>query len=217
MTDRFDCAAILFDLDGVLVDSSAAVERAWSRWAAEVEIGLDTVMAAVHGRRTADTIRAVAPHLDAVAEAARLEAREATADGVAAYPGVAQLLGSLPAGRWAVVTSGSRPLASGRLAAAGLPLPAVVVTAEDVRGGKPDPEGYLAAAAALGSAPAHCVVVEDAPAGVEAARRAGMGVVALTTTHGSDELAGADAVVGSLADVTIAAANDRLRVTLGST
>src|SRR5262249_17289731 len=154
-------------LDGVLVDSGAAVERAWEQWAARHGLQLDHVLAEAHGRRTTDTIRAVAPWLDAEAEARGLEEAEAAdTDGGGALPGAASLLEVLPVGSWAVATSGTRSLATTRLMHAGLPLPEVLVTAEDVERGKPDPQPYVAAARALGVEPSRCLVIEDAPAGI---------------------------------------------------
>lgn len=196
--------AILFDLDGVLADSTAAVERSWRGWAARHGLAGDAVMAAVHGRRAVDSVRALAPALDAAAELAALEASEAedVAD-VVALPGAAALLAALPAGQWGVVTSGTRRVALARLAAAGLPTPSMLVSAADVARGKPDPEGYLLGARRLGVAPADCVVVEDAPAGAAAARAAGMQLLALTTTHAADALPPADLVAPTLAGVAL--------------
>jgi mannitol-1-/sugar-/sorbitol-6-phosphatase len=172
------CGVVLFDNDGVLVDSDASVDRAWSRWA--VEQGLDPaeVVPLAHGQRAADTVTMlVAPELRAHA-LARIDALElADAASVCTVPGARALLESMPADRWAVVTSGTSALARARLAAAGLPQPQVLITADDVSLGKPDPEGYLAAAAALGVAPRDTLVVEDSGNGIRAARAAGTGTV----------------------------------------
>jgi mannitol-1-/sugar-/sorbitol-6-phosphatase len=198
------CSAILFDLDGVLLDSAAAVERAWERWAQRHGLDLDAVLAEAHGRRTRDTIRAVAPWLDVEAETHALEEAEtADADGVAAFPGASSLLESLPGGSWAVATSGTRRLATARLAHCGLPLPEVLVTADDVEHGKPDAEPYLVAAFALGVEPRRCLVVEDAPAGVASGKAAGANVLAIATTFAATELAGAGHLVPSLASVRL--------------
>ena len=198
------CAAILFDLDGVLMDSGAAVERAWKRWAAGHGLDFAHVLAEAHGRRTEDTIRAVAPWLDVEAETRALEAGESDdTDGVVALPGAASLLESLPPDRWAVATSGSRRLATTRLAHGGMPLPRVLVTAEDVERGKPDPQPYLAAAAALEVEPSRCLVVEDAPAGIAAGKAAGASVLAVTTTFAASALGAADYLAPSLAAVTL--------------
>ena len=196
------CGAILFDLDGVLMDSRVAVERAWERWAAGHGIDPLVVLAEAHGRRTIDTIRAIAPLLDVETEARLLEAAETVDfDGVTTLPGAALLLETLPSGSWTVVTSGTRALARGRLAHGGLPIPEQLITADDVERGKPDPQPYLAGAAALSVDPADCLVIEDAPAGVEAGKAAGMTVLAVATTFEAGLLAAADYVVASLAEV----------------
>ena len=205
------CGAILFDLDGVLMDSRVAVERAWERWAARHGIDPVAVLAEAHGRRTIDTIRAVAPLIDVEAEARLLEEAESVDfDGVTTLPGAAELLRSLPSGSWTVVTSGTRALATGRLTHGGLPIPEHLITADDIERGKPDPQPYLAGAAALGVDPSDCLVIEDAPAGIDAGKTAGMTVLALVTTFDASALAGADYVVGSLADVALSSA-EKLR------
>ena len=196
--------AILFDLDGVLADSTVAIETQWRRWAARHGLDADRLMRVVHGRRALDTIREVAPWLDAEAELAALAAAEAEdTGGVVALPGAAAILARLPERQWAVVTSGVRPVALARLRACALPVPLVLVTADQVARGKPDPEGYLTAARHLGVPPGDCIVVEDAPAGVAAARVGGMRCVGLTTTHPAAALAGADLVVPTLAELDV--------------
>jgi mannitol-1-/sugar-/sorbitol-6-phosphatase len=197
---RFDCSALLFDLDGVLVDSTAYVERQWRRWATARGLRPEPFLRVCHGRRALETIRIAAPHLDAEAEVRALEPDEPDAEPIAPLPGAVRLLSALPRGSWAVVTSGRRTSASDRLCRAGLPLPEVLVCAEDVTAGKPSPEAYLLAGRRLATAPAGCFVVEDAPAGIEAARAAGMRVLGLTTTTSSDQLA-ADVCAPSLAAV----------------
>ena len=169
----FRCAAILFDLDGVLVDSTRSVERQWRIWADEQGISGDAVMAVAHGVRSIEVIRAVAPQLDAEEEVRKLEGREADDhDGVIAMPGAFELVGSVPEGCWGVVTSGTRLLATERLHLFGIPIPKVMVTADDVTNGKPHPEPYLKGAELLGLDPAQCLVIEDAPAGIRAAHAA---------------------------------------------
>jgi len=196
------CEAVLFDLDGVLIGSTGAVEKHWQLWADEVGIDVAPILEVAHGRRTADVVREFTPHLDAEAEAARIEAREALdVEGIVPLPGAAALLRSLPSDAWAVVTSGTRDLARARLSAAGLPIPAVLVCAEDVSLGKPHPEGYRLAAERLGVEPAASVVVEDAPPGLAAGRAAGARVLGLLTSHPVDDLGDADAVLSSLASV----------------
>jgi sugar-phosphatase len=189
------CSAVLFDMDGTLVDSTAAVEGLWGAWAATHGVDLPYLLSISHGRRSADTIRDIAPHLDAEAEARALEVLEMeTRDGIIAIRGALETLQALHPKQWAVVTSAPRALAATRLQAAGLPVPEVLIGADDVQRGKPDPEGYLKAAAALGVEPRDCVVVEDTPAGLKAGRAAGMRVLAITTTYDASHLLGADAV-----------------------
>jgi sugar-phosphatase len=191
---------VLFDADGVLVDSHRGYRTVWERWS--LLHGLDpvSVWAATHARRPVDTIGDVAPHLDAGAEYARLVEYVAESAGAfPVYPGAAALLGLLPAHRWAVVTSGDAVSVRARMTAGDLPLPAVLVDGHSVSRGKPDPEGYLLAAHRLGVCSSQCLVVEDAPAGVRAGREAGATVLALTTSHDAGQLQQADAVVDSLA------------------
>ncbi len=197
-------SAVLFDLDGVLVDSRQMVEQAWLRWADEHQLKADEVLAVIHGRRGQDSVRLLTPHLDPVQQVERVRGYEAEGegDGLAAVPGALESVSLAQRGRWAVVTSGGRELAAQRLAAAGLPVPEVLVTGDDVKEGKPDPEPYLRAATELGVPAAHCVVVEDAPAGIQAAKRAGMTVLAVTTTHQAAELTQADHVFSSMDEVT---------------
>jgi mannitol-1-/sugar-/sorbitol-6-phosphatase len=196
---NFRCAAILFDLDGVLIDSTRSVDRQWRAWARDQGIDEEKVMAIAHGVRTIEVIRAVAPHLDAEAEVRRLEEREADDQvDVAVMPGAAQLIRAIPEDRWCVVTSGTRPLASARLRFGGLPVPRIMVTAEDVANGKPHPEPYLKGAELLGVSPADCLVIEDAPAGIQSAHAGGMKVIALTSTYRASALSEADVVIPKL-------------------
>ena len=213
----FSCAAILFDLDGVLVDSTASVGRFWALWAAEHNVSPEEAVRVAHGRRTLETIRLLAPHLDAEAETVRLERREADdTDGVGRVHGALELLSTLPAQRWAVVTSGTRYLATRRLATNGLPAPAVFVTADEVTLGKPHPEPYLKGAELLGLSPLDCLVFEDAPAGIEAARAARMTTIGVATTYPAAELTLAHAVVRDLSQVRTRLDGDgRLEVMLG--
>ena len=185
----FEPGAVLSDMDGVLVDSWAAIERTWRQFAERHGLDPEVVLGASHGRPTIDVIRSVAPHLDAEAEAAAIDrAQIADVDGLRALPGARELVQSVPAGRFAIVTSASRPLAESRLRAAGLPVPDVLVTADEVESGKPDPAGYLRAACLLGVDPAHSVVLEDAPAGVDAGVAAGMTVIGVLTTNSDSAL-----------------------------
>jgi sugar-phosphatase len=200
----FNCAAILFDLDGVLVDSTGSVTRQWKRWAQEHNIDPQKVVEIAHGVRSIEIVRQLAPHLDAEAEVARLEKREADdQDGVAVMPGAAELIQAIPDGRWCVVTSGTRYLATSRLKLANLPTPRVLVSADDVSKGKPDPEPYLMGAKLLGMNSSECLVIEDAPAGIRAAHAGGMKAIAITSTYPAFGLQEADAVVQKLAQIKI--------------
>jgi mannitol-1-/sugar-/sorbitol-6-phosphatase len=211
----FTCSAILFDLDGVLVDSTGSVDRQWRIWARERNIDEEKVMAIAHGVRAIEVIRTIAPHLDAEAELRTLESREAADhDRVNVMPGAVDLVRSLPEDRRAVVTSGSRMLATARLQLAGIPATKVMVTADDVVNGKPNPEPYLRGAELLGMNPAECVVIEDAPAGIRAAHAAGMKVIGLTSTYPASALSEADAVVQKLSQIKIASTPGKLTVNI---
>ena len=200
----FVCSAILFDLDGVLVDSTRAVDREWREWAAKKGVDGDAIMAIAHGVRTVEVIRRVAPHLDAAAEAALIENHEAgDQSGVTVMPGSIDLVRSIPEGRWGVVTSGSRLLATNRLRFCGLSVPEVLVTSDDVTHGKPHPEPYLKGAGRLGFSPADCLVIEDAPAGIESARAAGTTVIGITSTYGVSALEQANAVIRKLGQIQV--------------
>jgi mannitol-1-/sugar-/sorbitol-6-phosphatase len=208
------CRAILFDLDGVLVDSAERVEKTWREWAARHRLDAELVIAAAHGRRTVETVALVAPGLSADDELRALETSEATnSDGVYEIAGARDLLQLLPPRRWAVVTSGIRAVAEFRIRYTGLPTPAVMICAEDISRGKPDPEGYLAAAGRLGFSPADCVVIEDAPPGIEAAKAAGMRAIGIATTYPSERLVGADLVVGQLTDLGVESLGDEINIT----
>ncbi len=200
------CDAIIFDLDGVLVDSNGIAERHMRAWTERHGISFDHIASLHHGRTTVETIRLVAPHLDAKTEAALLEGAEAVdTDGLVAFARAAQLLASLPPDLWAIATSGTRQTAMIRLSHVGLPLPGVLVTADDVAAGKPSPEPYLLAATRLGIDPTRCVVIEDAPAGIASARAAGARVIGVTSSNSEYKLAGADIIVGRFADLRVAA------------
>jgi len=213
----FSCSAILFDLDGVLVDSTGAVDREWRAWAQRKGIDGDAVMAIAHGVRTLEVIQRVAPHLDAEAEVCELERREADhQEGVTVMPGAAELVNSIPEGRWCVVTSGTLLLASARLRFCNLPVPKVMVTADDVAHGKPHPEPYLKGAELLGFDPADCLVIEDAPAGIQAARAGGMKVIGITSTYAAHALQHANAVIGKLGQIQVTSNGaGKLRVKIG--
>ncbi|MGA8048497.1 MAG: HAD-IA family hydrolase [Dermatophilaceae bacterium] len=209
----FDVEAVLFDIDGTLVDSTGTVERTWRAWAAQRGLPAEDILAVCHGRRTEDTVAdflPVAERATAVAELEQLELDDL--DDVVALPAASDLLSAVPADLWAAVTSGSGSLMRARLSAAGLPIPRVLVAAEDVSAGKPDPQGYRRAAEGLGVDVTRCLVVEDAPAGLEAGLAAGASVLAVATSHPADELRTAHAVVADLRAVRIGVGPDRLTV-----
>jgi sugar-phosphatase len=199
----FCCSAILFDLDGVLLDSTRVVAQQYTIWAQEHGLDAAQVLKASHGVRTIEVIRRFAPHLDAEAETRKIEAREVAATDVTAMPGALELLGSIPEDRWCVVTSGGRHLATTRMRRFGVPIPKILVTADDVKCGKPDPEPYRKGAELLLMNPAECVVLEDAPAGIRAAHAAGMKVISLPSTYPVADLKEADAIVSGLPNIKV--------------
>jgi mannitol-1-/sugar-/sorbitol-6-phosphatase len=210
--------AVLFDLDGVLVESREATERVWLEWAARHGIGIAELRQAMHGVRSVEVVRALRPELDAPAESDAIErAQVEDVGGLRAIRGAAEALGSLKGDRIAVVTSATRPLAEARLAGVGIKPPAVMVYADDVSRGKPDPEGYLTATRMLGVQPTEALVVEDSPPGIEAGRAAGAATVAVTSTHPAAELGAADVVIASLEELpgVLARAFDASAVLLG--
>jgi sugar-phosphatase len=209
------CQAFLFDLDGVLVDSQAVVERTWRRWAQRHDLDPDTLIQTAHGRRTRDTVKAAIPDLAVDGEVAWLDAAElADVDGLRVVPGAQQLLSLLPPDRWAVVTSCGRALARLRLTAVGLPLPEVLVVSEDVKQGKPAPDGYRLAVNRLGVDAAACVVFEDAPAGVAAGRAAGARVIGLTTSYLALDLADTEATIPDFISIDVLPDHDALVLTV---
>ena len=203
---QITCRALLFDLDGVLIDSTPAVTRVWTRWAIDHGLDPDDVVWKAHGRPSIATIRDYLPHSDHEAENRKVERGEIEdLAGIVTLPGARELLNAIPSGRWTIVTSCTRALAKVRLGAAGLPIPERLVTSDDVRNGKPDPEPYLRGASLLGVAAADCVVVEDVPAGIRAGKAAGARVIACRTTAPDSELktAGADWIVDSCRSISL--------------
>ncbi len=201
------CSGLLFDLDGVLVDSTPAVARVWTKWALAHGFDPEETVRKAHGRPSIATIRDLLPTADFVKEnEVVLRGEIEDTEGVVPLPGARELLGSLPESRWALVTSCARPLAEVRLSAAGLPVPPRMITSDDVRNGKPDPEPYKKGAALLGVPASKCVVFEDAPAGIRAGKAAGAIVIALTSTATPPELeaAGADWVIAGYGQVAVA-------------
>ena len=192
---------MLFDLDGVLLDSFAVYREVWSRWCALCEVDLQRTWAATHGRRPVDTVAEVAPHLTPEDEYVVLKTLlDDVADGFPAFAEAAPLLHSMPVESRGVVTGGRRGTVLARFNTHGLPQPSVFVDGDDVAEGKPSPQGYLKAARLLGVIPTACLVVEDAPAGVQAGKAAGMTVLAIASTHRPEELRQADHVVLKLAE-----------------
>ena len=204
---RIECLGVLFDLDGVLIDSNLAVDRVWSGWAEEHGLDPNELIRAAHGRPSMTTIREYIPEKFAEAENREVERREiADIEGIVPMPGVMELLHAIPAERWAIVTSGTFPLANARIKAAGLPAPKSLITSTDIKNGKPDPEPYLKGAAKLGLAAKDCVVLEDAGAGVRSGKAAGARVIGVRSPTATDaELfaAGADWLVDNCAAVSV--------------
>jgi sugar-phosphatase len=200
------CRGVLFDLDGVLVDSTPAVARVWTWWARKHGFNEDKTVREAHGKPSIATIRELLPNADHDAENREVERREIEdVEGVIPSPGAMELLQALPPEKWVIVTSCTRRLAEVRIAAAGLPKPKQMVTSTDVKKGKPDPEPYLKGAQILGVAAAECVVIEDAPAGIRAGKGAGARVIALRTTADDAELreSGADWIIQDCGELSV--------------
>ena len=208
--------AMIFDMDGVVIDSGDVYAKHWRIWGAEHGYDYDRDIAHVHpGRPPVETVRIVAPDLDAEAESVAfndsLDAEDGD-DAIAAMPGAGALLASLPPGRWTIATSAFRAVAVAWLRRVGLPVPPALVTVDDIEKGKPAPDPYLRAAELLGVEPTRCLVVEDAPAGVQAAKSAGATVLALHTTHGREDLGSADHHTAGLHTVSASVDGDGLLV-----
>lgn len=211
------CAALLFDMDGVLINSTPAVARVWRKWAIEHGFNPEEVISRAHGRPSLTTIREYLPHADYEAENREVERREIDdIKDVVPLPGALDLLSMLPENRWAVVTSATLPLAQARIKAAGLPVPKKLITANDIVQGKPHPEPYLKAASILGFAPAECIVVEDVPAGIRSGKAAGARVIALRTTTLEPALheARADWIVRNCANIQLRDCHNGLQLNL---
>ena len=206
------CRAILFDMDGTLVDSTRVVERAWGWWAKRHDIPLEAVLSFSHGRPTIATMEHFLPgrdHAQELDEMGRYE--ETELEGIVAVPGAMQVVRALQNHPWAIVTSARRTLAQTRVTAAGLPVPKVIVPADEIRNGKPHPEGFLRAAELLGVPPGECLVFEDTRPGIEAGMNAGMQVVAILTTVTSNQLRHRP-LIRDFRDVAIQSEGDHLKV-----
>jgi len=213
------CGALLFDMDGVLVDSTPAVARVWTRWALEHGFNPEEVVHNAHGRPSITTLREYLPHADHEAENRLVEQAEIEdVEGVVPLPGTLELLSNLPPDRWAIVTSCTRPLAEARIRAAGLPRPVLFLTSTDVVNGKPHPEPYLRAAAGLSVDPKTCIVIEDAPAGIQAGKAAGSRVIALRTTVDDHHLteAKADWILNNCSQMSVIGCNNGILLHLRS-
>jgi len=216
-TMKIQCRGVLFDLDGVLVDSTPAVARVWTIWAKKHGFVPDEVVRQAHGRPSLTTIRELLPHADHAAENREVERGEIEdTEGVIPLPGALELLQALPQDRWAIATSCTRALAEVRIRAAGLPFPEHLVTSTDVQHGKPNPEPYIKAAKTLSLSPADCIVVEDAPAGIRAGKAAGARALALRTTAPDAELtqSGADWIANDLASLRLNSSNHQSQLAL---
>jgi sugar-phosphatase len=213
------CAALLFDLDGVLIDSTPAVTRVWRGWAIEHGFDPEEVVARAHGRPSISTVRDYLPGSDYQAENRKIESREISdLAGIVPLPGTLDLLASLPPDRWTIVTSCTRALAQVRIRAGGLPLPRALITCDEVTHGKPNPEPYLRGAELLGFPADQCLVFEDVPAGVRAGKAAGARVIAFTTTTHETILrqAGAGCILRNCSDVRVLSKSGPLELELNS-
>ena len=216
MPQFLSARAVLLDMDGTLVDSTSVVERLWLAWAAEHDVDPDAVLEVIHGRQGHESMAILLPGRDpainAQENAALLKAESTQTDGVVAVAGACALLAALAHAPHALVTSADRVLAAARMGAAGLRMPQVRITAEDVSRSKPDPEGFLRAAGLLGAAPEDCVVIEDSPAGIAAGRAAGMPVIGVGSRAAGQ---GAHAVVADLTTVDVCEDAGALRIRIG--
>lgn len=208
-----NCQAVLFDLDGTLVESTFFIERLWQDWGVQHGVTPQRMSEVMHGRPAAEIINIVAPHVAIQEEIYALETNEISRmNGMKTYAGAQELLSSLPPKQWAIVTSGSLRVASARLNYAKLPMPGVFVTADNIKAGKPAPDAYLLAAKRLNINPENCVVVEDAPAGIQAGKSAGMKVIGIASSHSREELRQADVVVQQLTDIKVHVAGSQINI-----
>jgi mannitol-1-/sugar-/sorbitol-6-phosphatase len=214
---RIRCLGVLFDLDGVLIDSTPAVARVWKKWAARHGLNPEEVVERAHGRPSISTIRELLPHTNHDEENRIVEQAEIEdIEDIGPLAGAQQLLRALPPERWTIVTSCTRRLAEVRLRAAGLTIPTKMVTSSEVKNGKPHPEPYLKGAAALGMGAVDCVIVEDAPAGIRSGKATGARVIAVRTTAAEDQLqnASADWIVRDCSNIAVEEDAGELAITL---
>ena len=199
-----NCRAILFDLDGTLIESTFYIEKLWQNWGIQHGITPQRMTDVMHGRRAVEIVSIVAPHLAIQDEVYALETKEISGmEGMRAYPGAREILSALPPKQWAIATSGSMRVASARVNYARLPTPDVFITADQVAAGKPAPDAFLLAARRLHVSPSDCVVFEDTPAGIQAAKAGGMKAIGIASTHTKEALKLADVVVQHLADIKV--------------
>lgn len=208
-----NCRAMLFDLDGTLIDSASRIQRLWQDWGRRHGIAPQSILDVMHGRRAGETISLVAPHLSIKDEVYALETDEISdMNGVKPYSSARELLRKLSTKQWAIVTSGSLRVVEARMDHVGLPRPGIFITGDDVKAGKPAPDGYLLAASRLNLNPGDCVVIEDAPAGIQAGWAAGMKVIAVATALSGEALNQADVVIQQLADIKLTVTGREIQI-----
>jgi mannitol-1-/sugar-/sorbitol-6-phosphatase len=208
-----ECKAIIFDLDGTLVDSIECVEKTWNTWCKKYNISLDKFSPAMHGITSYQTIKTIAPDLDTdkvVVEFDEIELKQT--EGLKLIPKADKILNELPPEKWAIATSGSKKLATTRLSYIGLPIPKIMITADDITNSKPNPEPYLLAAKHLGIPADDCVVFEDSLAGIESGKAAGAKVIGLTALFKKDKLSKTDAVINDFSDIKIEIKDNKLKI-----
>jgi len=210
---KISVRGILFDMDGVLVSSIGSVERSWTKWAEKHGMDIVEAIHTAHGRRAIETVRFLRPDLNAEEELKYIEDLEVEdTEGLEILGGVKPLLETLPEKYWTVVTSATDRLARSRMAAAGIYVPARMITADMVTKGKPDPEPYIRGAALLGLKPEECLVIEDAASGAKAGHAAGCKVLATLFSHSIESLSAADWIVRSLEDVRFALVDESIEL-----
>ncbi len=210
---KISVRGILFDMDGVLVSSIGSVERSWTKWAEKHGMDIAEAIHTAHGRRAIETVRFLRPDLNAGEELKYIEDLEVEdTEGLEILGGVKPLLETLPEKYWTVVTSATDRLARSRMAAAGIHVPARMITADMVTKGKPDPEPYIRGAALLGLKPEECLVIEDAASGAKAGHAAGCKVLATLFSHSIESLSAADWIVRSLEDVRFALVDESIEL-----